>query len=938
MIISAIDIENYKQYAGSHRIEFPEAGVVAITGPNGAGKTTLFEAIEWCLYCPRSIPQAAVPPHEGIGRTVVRITLEDTNDGRRYCVQRELRASGSQAEVYLEDTPGEPLVQGTREVTRYVARHLVGLPHGAFVSTFFTKQRELQFFGDRSATERRTEIGKLLGLEAVREAQGELGEGRTMARSLADARTREYERRIDGRDLDAESTEAARRVAEAELREGVLEAAARETTERAEHARSLLDDLRELQARDGALSHQIATLTGQLSAAAARRDGAVSELRRLELRAEERTRLAEAALTVSEQLAHVERHEHERDRARRFQSLQEAEQRACEARLRTVQQLEALVLSHLESAEGIDGWYWSPSDAGDPGAAAERLWGLALALDTRTHRARLEAMQEIVHKAASVAEVAAQLARFNAQLRKLEQERAAALRAGDPERLLEEALAALQVAREREHKIRMALATVRTQREDSERLATNLREHREASICPTCSRPLGPAESAQLLADVAGKIAAFQQREDEFAKDARLASRAVAAEEERCTETRKRLEGVRGLDVRLAEGERMIAEAEQRHQAVNETLELNLAAHGLNAVPEAETLARVKHEVERVQRIAGLAPLLERLQHDAEAACRAQDAVRMEILDLGQVSFNEADLLLATEALREAQKAEAQVLQIDVELASHGRYEEQKLKEECEMARLGEEREAIVGQRIALGFDPDALVAALEAEQTTRAAAANARDHHAAARQDVRDARSARERLDADHLQLKQLVEEADQKGREADELTRMYDEFGEFDRYVARHVGPLLADTTEKLLAQVTNGKFDHVRFDENYGIEVFDGDESFPIASFSGGERDIVALCARLALSEVVGSAAVRPPRFLVLDEVFGSLDSERRLQLLETLGGLAHAGHFRQMFIISHVEDVQQSPVMTEAWTIVERDGVSRVVRPSTFEAGA
>jgi exonuclease SbcC len=161
-----------------------------------------------------------------------------------------------------------------------------------------------------------------------------------------------------------------------------------------------------------------------------------------------------------------------------------------------------------------------------------------------------------------------------------------------------------------------------------------------------------------------------------------------------------------------------------------------------------------------------------------------------------------------------------------------------------------------------------------------------------------------------------------------------MYDEFGEFDRYVARHVGPLLAETTERMLGQVTNGKYDHVRFDENYGIDVFDGDEAFPMASFSGGERDVVALCARLALSEVVGSAALRPPRFLVLDEVFGSLDSERRTQLLETLGSLAHSGHFRQMFIISHVDDVQQSPVMTEAWVITEEDGVSRVVRPELY----
>ena len=55
---------------------------------------------------------------------------------------------------------------------------------------------------------------------------------------------------------------------------------------------------------------------------------------------------------------------------------------------------------------------------------------------------------------------------------------------------------------------------------------------------------------------------------------------------------------------------------------------------------------------------------------------------------------------------------------------------------------------------------------------------------------------------------------------------------------------------------------------------------------------------------------------------------LDSERRAQMLSTLGSLASGGHFQQMFIISHVDDVQQAPEMNEAWTIEERDGVSHV----------
>ena len=64
------------------------------------------------------------------------------------------------------------------------------------------------------------------------------------------------------------------------------------------------------------------------------------------------------------------------------------------------------------------------------------------------------------------------------------------------------------------------------------------------------------------------------------------------------------------------------------------------------------------------------------------------------------------------------------------------------------------------------------------------------------------------------------------------------------------------------------------------------------------------------------------------MVLDEVFGSLDRDRRAQLLETLGALGGSdGAFHQLFIISHVDDVRSSPIFNEVWRVTEgADGVS------------
>jgi exonuclease SbcC len=154
----------------------------------------------------------------------------------------------------------------------------------------------------------------------------------------------------------------------------------------------------------------------------------------------------------------------------------------------------------------------------------------------------------------------------------------------------------------------------------------------------------------------------------------------------------------------------------------------------------------------------------------------------------------------------------------------------------------------------------------------------------------------------------------------------------------VAQRIAPRLAEQTSELLELATDGKFSNVAFDENYGIEVYDGiNEKFPLESFSGGERDVVALCARLALSQLIGSSAAHPPSFLVLDEVFGALDRDRRVQLLELLGRISESIEaFQQMFIISHVDDVRSSPIFSRVIRITEGANGSSQIEDATVAA--
>ena len=86
MILSAVRITNFKQYAGEHPIVFSPTGLVAVIGQNGAGKTTLFEAIEWCLYGGKAVSKDNARTRDGGTPTIVEVDFEDPKTSTTWTV------------------------------------------------------------------------------------------------------------------------------------------------------------------------------------------------------------------------------------------------------------------------------------------------------------------------------------------------------------------------------------------------------------------------------------------------------------------------------------------------------------------------------------------------------------------------------------------------------------------------------------------------------------------------------------------------------------------------------------------------------------------------------------------------------------------------------------------------------------------------------------
>lgn len=122
----------------------------------------------------------------------------------------------------------------------------------------------------------------------------------------------------------------------------------------------------------------------------------------------------------------------------------------------------------------------------------------------------------------------------------------------------------------------------------------------------------------------------------------------------------------------------------------------------------------------------------------------------------------------------------------------------------------------------------------------------------------------------------------------------------------------PDLSELASGFVRDLTNGRYTELELDEEYGATlVADGD---PKAVISGGEEDVANLALRLAISQMIAERAGQPLSLLILDEIFGSLDEDRRVAVVDLLRSLAD--RFPQVILITHIDSV--------------REGFDRVVR--------
>jgi exonuclease SbcC len=147
-------------------------------------------------------------------------------------------------------------------------------------------------------------------------------------------------------------------------------------------------------------------------------------------------------------------------------------------------------------------------------------------------------------------------------------------------------------------------------------------------------------------------------------------------------------------------------------------------------------------------------------------------------------------------------------------------------------------------------------------------------------------------------------------RGREEEQryLERLDLLFSDFRISLIGRIRPTLSRYAKTLFLDLCDNRYEDFELDEDYEIFIQDQGEKFPLSRFSGGETDLANLCLRIAISLLISESSQVEFSFIILDEIFGSQDLLRKESILTALARLKK--RFRQMFLITHIDDIKDS----------------------------
>ncbi|MGH3086777.1 MAG: AAA family ATPase [Rubrobacteraceae bacterium] len=938
MILSRLYLENYKQFREPVEL-FPPEGAIGVVGGNGSGKTTLFEAILWAFFGSRGggprFANDSIPWSGGstADRTLVEVTLD--MGGASYTVSRSLHRNKTTAQIH--DEAGDGITSGPAEVAAWVQEHILGMDRVAFEATFFARQKELEFFAGVTGVERQREVARILRINQVEDAQRLLRtdkndlvkEAKWIEQTLAEA---DHESLIE--DLE-------------EKRElhVTLETKTKELRSEFERRDEELAKARAENERLEGLYRKHNELTNELGKAVSLRDR--SGERAVELREKLRS-LDEDEKKVAELepetrgLSEVSKEIEVLEEARRREERETAAKQDLIRHQRAAYDASGEASDLLEDldADGslLSGW---PEDFESEEVERAREAARVLEVADEAHRRcenELRRLREARERYESLAKLQARLENGEAEIRKSrkqieEFDREIEETTGGGS--LEEKLSSLRERRESLQR-RAAQKSGRAEADEGEaeklgRARRMVEDSDERAECPTCRRGFDKDEHAEVMESLTRQEEALMERAETARRECRRLdseSERVSREIEEFETSRSRVYELRekrtAVETRRENMRRAFEEIEAEAKDIREEL-------SETPPPSPDDLAEAERRVDSLRTLRDARPRLSGLVSEYDRASREVGEREKEIEELSEgPAYDAARHEELTERRSEIQTNLGQIESLKSRLEERPAVEERLKQANEAREESARETERLESEIEHLGFEEEKYAEARRNSSGAERLREESRDRRDEAERELRSVAHAIEGLEKELKRYEEQRRLADEKGLEAASLNDMDGLFSEFYKELTARVRPNLQREASDLLKTLTDGRYEKMEFDENYGVRLYDGlSDAYEISRFSGGEADVASLCARVALSKMISGKGSGALGFIVLDEVFGALDANRRQNVLLALDRLKQT--FGQIFVISHVSDVQESALLDETWLVEEdEENKSRVRR--------
>jgi exonuclease SbcC len=382
-------------------------------------------------------------------------------------------------------------------------------------------------------------------------------------------------------------------------------------------------------------------------------------------------------------------------------------------------------------------------------------------------------------------------------------------------------------------------------------------------------------------------------------------------------ERRAAAERLRGACSRLpalhAERKRLIAEVEE-YLTRKDALEPELETLGFDPgekrrlEDDREALEEAYREYTLFGTLLAQAP---KLRGELLAVSGRIDALEQAIRDHAterdRLSFDPDVYLRLQDECQRAGEARRRMHELEIRTGDLPRLRakfEKRLADarECETERLR------VLQEIAdLGFDERQVVTVEETLAECEAALQARVEEHLGMTGEVQRIERDIERSQQVLARIEELSASCHTLREEVELLRLTRKALADYIVYLLQIVRDRIEDEAGRILGEITDGRYDTVLLDDDFSILVNDMGEDYPAERFSGGEQDDIAIALRIALSRFLAEVnEIHDSTFLIFDEIFGSQDEGRRINLLRALR--TQESYFPQIFLISHIAEVQ------------------------------